>query len=66
LGSPQRKHAHCATSARIRASYRALVRRLNTLHDALDRAITERLSEADLVHFAAALTDVNAALKQML
>jgi DNA-binding MarR family transcriptional regulator len=45
---------------------RALARRLSDFHDSLDRAITERLSARDLAHFAAALSDVNAALRQML
>jgi DNA-binding MarR family transcriptional regulator len=45
---------------------RGLVRRLNDLHDTLNRAITERLSPEDLSRFAAALSDVNASLKRML
>lgn len=59
------------TDRRLRLLYltskgRGLARRLNELHDTLDRAITERLSEEDLVHFAAALIDVNATLRSML
>ncbi|MDB5425831.1 MAG: transcriptional regulator [Phenylobacterium sp.] len=45
---------------------RGLVRRLHETHDDLNRAITSRLSEADLARFASALADVNAALRQML
>jgi MarR family transcriptional regulator for hemolysin len=43
-----------------------LVRRLHDTHETLNRAITSRLSEEDLTHFASALSDVNASLRQML
>lgn len=43
-----------------------LARRLHETHETLNRAITSRLSEEDLTHFASALSDVNASLRQML
>jgi MarR family transcriptional regulator for hemolysin len=39
--------------------------RLHETHDTLNRAITSRLSDEDLAHFAAALAGVNAALRQL-
>ena len=59
------------TDRRLRLLYltakgRSLVRRLHDLHDTLNRAITDRLSDDDLAHLAGALTEVNATLRQML
>jgi MarR family transcriptional regulator for hemolysin len=42
-----------------------MVKRLHETHDTLNRAITSRLSDEDLAHFAAALAGVNAALRQL-
>ena len=43
-----------------------MVRRLHEVHDTLNGSIVARLSAADLTRFAAALADVNGALRQLL
>ena len=43
-----------------------MVRRLHEVHDRLNSSIVSRLSAADLARFAAALTDVNETLRQLL